>query len=82
MIASFVYCLFDLLTAFPAPADGLETEISQGFDRLNQNVGAAFSAYSGVLKMAVAALDKTEDGLDEPIRDNAAPRAASTSLAH
>ena len=31
---------------------------------------------------AVAALDKTEDGLDEPIRENAAPRAASPSLAH
>jgi hypothetical protein len=38
----------------------LEDKISEGFDRLNQNVGAAFSAYSGVLKLAVAALDKSE----------------------
>jgi hypothetical protein len=42
------------------PSSGLEDKISEGFDRLNQNVGAAFSAYSGVLKLAVAALDKSE----------------------
>ena len=38
----------------------LEGRISEGFDRVNQNVGAAFSAYSGVLKLAVAALDRTD----------------------
>jgi hypothetical protein len=37
---------------------GLEDRISERLDRLDQNVGAAFSAYSGVLKLAVAALDK------------------------
>jgi hypothetical protein len=36
----------------------LEERISERLDRLDQNVGAAFSAYSGVLKLAVAALDK------------------------
>lgn len=45
----------------PSPSTRmLEEKISEGFDRLNQNVGAAFSAYSGVLKLAVAALDKSE----------------------
>ena len=38
----------------------LEGRISEGFDRVNQNVGAAFSAYSGVLKLAVAALDRAD----------------------
>jgi hypothetical protein len=38
----------------------LEAKVSEGFDRLDQNVGAAFSAYSGVLKLAVAALDRTD----------------------
>jgi hypothetical protein len=38
----------------------LEGKISEGFDRVNQNVGAAFSAYSGVLKLAVAALDRAD----------------------
>jgi hypothetical protein len=62
--------------------NGLETQISEGFDRLNQNVGAAFSAYSGVVKMAVAALDKTEDGPDGHRRDNAAVHGAPKALAH
>lgn len=43
----------------------LENQISEGFDRLNQNMGAAFSAYSGVLKLAVAALDKSETNAGE-----------------
>ena len=68
-------------TAAALHDNGLETQISEGFDRLNQNVGAAFSTYSGVLKMAVAALDKTEDGLDEHMRDNSAAHA-SKALAH
>jgi hypothetical protein len=38
----------------------LEERVSDGFDRLDQNVGAAFSAYSGVLKLAVAALDRAD----------------------
>jgi hypothetical protein len=38
----------------------LESKVAEGFDRLDQNVGAAFSAYSGVLKLAVAALDRTD----------------------
>jgi hypothetical protein len=38
----------------------LEGKVAEGFDRLDQNVGAAFSAYSGVLKLAVAALDRTD----------------------
>jgi hypothetical protein len=41
---------------------GLEGRISERLDRLDQNVGAAFSAYSGVLKLAVAALDKADAG--------------------
>jgi hypothetical protein len=41
---------------------GLEDRISEGFDRLNQNVEAAFLAYSGVLKLAVAAVDKADAG--------------------
>jgi hypothetical protein len=40
----------------------LEDRISERLDRLDQNVGAAFSAYSGVLKLAVAALDKHGNG--------------------
>ena len=40
------------------PTRGAEDRISERLDRLDQNVGAAFSAYSGVLKLAVAALDK------------------------
>jgi hypothetical protein len=67
--------------AAPDPRD-LESQISEGFERLNNNVGAAFSAYSGVLKMAVAALDKTEPGLEELARDGAAAHAASKALAH
>lgn len=62
--------------------NGLETQIADGFERLNQNVGAAFSAYSGVVKMAVAALDKTEDGPDDHMRDNSAAHGASKALAH
>jgi hypothetical protein len=46
----------------PSAHNRLETAISEGFDRLHQNIGTAFSAYSGVLKLAVAALDKTEQG--------------------
>jgi hypothetical protein len=38
----------------------LEDRVSDGFDRLDQNVGAAFSAYSGALKLAVAALDRAD----------------------
>ena len=38
----------------------LEVRINEGFDRMNQNIGAAFSAYSGALKLAVAALDKSD----------------------
>jgi hypothetical protein len=41
---------------------GLEDRISEGFDRLDQNVEAAFLAYSGVLKLTVAALDKADAG--------------------
>jgi hypothetical protein len=40
----------------------LEDRISERLDRLDQNVGAAFSAYSGILKLAVAALDKHGNG--------------------
>ena len=46
----------------PTAHTRLETTISEGFDRLHQNIGTAFSAYSGVLKLAVAALDKSEQG--------------------
>ena len=60
----------------------LENQISEGFDRLNQNVGAAFSAYSGVLKMAVAALDKGEPGLEEHVPEAAAVHAAPQALTH
>ena len=60
----------------------LENQISEGFDRLNQNVGAAFSAYSGVLKMAVAALDKGEPGLEEHVPEAAAAHAAPQALTH
>ncbi|WKA29111.1 hypothetical protein [Bradyrhizobium roseum] len=60
----------------------LENQISEGFERLNQNVGAAFSAYSGVLKMAVAALDKTEPGLEEHVPEAAAAHAGPQALAH
>ena len=58
--------------------DEFEDRLSEGFDRLNQNVGAAFSDYSDVLKRTVAALDKA-DGVDEHMRDNT---ARSTALAH
>jgi hypothetical protein len=58
--------------------DEFEDRLSEGFDRLNQNVGAAFSDYSDVLKRTVAALDRA-DGLEEHARDNA---ARSTALAH
>ena len=60
----------------------LENQISEGFERLNHNVGAAFSAYSGVLKMAVAALDKSEPGLDELVPETAAAHAGPKALAH
>jgi hypothetical protein len=60
----------------------LENQISEGFDRLNQNVGAAFSAYSGVLKMAVAALDKGEPSLEEHVPETAAAHAAPQALTH
>src|SRR6201996_4738537 len=46
----------------PRAQQRLETTISEGFDRLHENIGTAFSAYSGVLKLAVAALDKSEQG--------------------
>jgi hypothetical protein len=38
----------------------IESKIAEGFDRLNENIGTAFSAYSGALKLAVAALDKSD----------------------
>lgn len=60
----------------------LENQISEGFERLNQNVGAAFSAYSGVLKMAVAALDKNEPGLEGHVPEAAAAHEAPQALAH
>ena len=50
------------LDASSAPSR-LEATISKGFDRMSQNIGSAFSAYSGVLKLAVAALDKSEPGV-------------------
>jgi hypothetical protein len=65
----------------PSGVNGLETQIAEGFERLNQNVGAAFSAYSGVLKMAVAALDKTEDGPNESLPNNTVAHGAK-ALAH
>jgi hypothetical protein len=43
----------------------LEGRVSEGFDRLDQNVGAAFSAYSGVLKLAVAALDRADQNAND-----------------
>jgi hypothetical protein len=43
----------------------LEGRVTEGFDRLDQNLGAAFSAYSGVLKLAVAALDRSEQNAKE-----------------
>jgi hypothetical protein len=42
------------------PASVLEARISERLDRLDQNIGAAFSAYSGILKLVVAALDKAD----------------------
>jgi hypothetical protein len=63
-------------------AGDLENQISEGFERLNHNVGAAFSAYSGMLKMAVATLDKTEPGFEEHIPETAAAHAAPKALAH
>lgn len=69
--------------AVPASSvNGLETQIAEGFERLNQNVGAAFSAYSGALKMAVAALDKTDEEIGEPLRNNAAIPGVQKALAH
>jgi hypothetical protein len=38
----------------------LQNSISEGFDRLNQNISMAFSAYSSLLKVAVAALEKSD----------------------
>jgi hypothetical protein len=43
----------------------LEGKIYERFDRLDQNVGAAFSAYSGVLKLAVAALDRSDQNAND-----------------
>ena len=43
-----------------ASEKSLQDSISEGFDRLNQNIGTAFSAYSSVLKLAVAALEKSD----------------------
>jgi hypothetical protein len=54
----------------------LEDKISEGFDRLNQNVGAAFSAYSGVLKLAVAALDKSDTNAGLSASAEPAPRGS------
>ena len=46
---------------------GLEGRIFEGFDRLNANIGTAFSAYSGVLKLAVSALEKAEGATDDRV---------------
>ena len=54
----------------------LEDKISEGFDRLNNNIGTAFSAYSGALKLAVAALEQSEPGGKS---DNAAAPASRTA---
>ena len=59
----------------------LETQISQGFDRLNQNVGAAFSTYSGVVKRTVAALDKTEQDDDGRMREQIAEHVRPEAVA-
>jgi hypothetical protein len=62
----------------------LEVKVSEGFDRLNQNVEAAFSAYSGVLKLAVAAFDRSEQNANHAsenhISENAAAHAAAFAL--
>jgi hypothetical protein len=42
----------------PPSSDDLEDRLSDKFDLINRNVGAAFTAYSDVLTQAVAALDK------------------------
>jgi hypothetical protein len=52
---------------------GLESRISERLDRLDQNVGAAFSAYSGVLKLAVAALDKADAGANHAAEHSTGP---------
>jgi hypothetical protein len=59
----------------------LEGRVSDGFDRLDQNVGAAFSAYSGVLKLAVAALDRSDQNAKQASEPSAkfAPRATETA---
>jgi hypothetical protein len=59
----------------------LEGRVSEGFDRLDQNVGAAFSAYSGVLKLAVAALDRSDQSAKQASEGPAAfaPRATETA---
>ncbi|MET0221345.1 MAG: hypothetical protein ABW213_11875 [Tardiphaga sp.] len=49
-------------------SDHLENRISNGFDSLNQNITAAFSAYSGVLKLAVTALEKHDVVADRTTR--------------
>jgi hypothetical protein len=54
-------------------ASVVETKIAERFDQLNQNVGAAFSAYSGALKLAVAALDKPDPS---GASDQASPAAS------
>ncbi|WP_295847476.1 hypothetical protein [Tardiphaga sp.] len=55
---------------------GLEGRIFEGFDRLNANIGTAFSAYTGVLKLAVSALEKAEGASDQRVAHP--PEIAST----
>ena len=46
---------------------GLEDRISERLDRLNHNVGHAFSAYSNILKTIVASLNKAEPGASHAV---------------
>jgi hypothetical protein len=46
-----------------AEKGGFDDELSESFDRLNQNLGAALSSYSGVLKHAASTLDAPEQEL-------------------
>jgi hypothetical protein len=58
----------------------LEDRVSEGFDRLNQNVEAAFSAYSGVLKLAVAAFDKADRNANHVSENHISEHAAAFAL--
>ena len=61
----------------PASNSGFEDKMSDGFDRLNQNVGSAFTAYSGLLKLVVAALDKTKES--DPAAEQAPAHAKTVA---